>query len=58
MGTNEPAISLDGGLGSTLINYILKRLKAGTDPRSPLARTVGSKGYHFRKFAEGPYPAE
>jgi UDP-glucose 4-epimerase len=38
--------------------YILDRLKAGTDPRSPLARTVGSKGYHSRKFAEGPYPAE
>jgi UDP-glucose 4-epimerase len=39
-------------------NYILDRLKAGADPRSPLARTVGSKGYHSRKFAEGPYPAE
>jgi UDP-glucose 4-epimerase len=39
-------------------NYILDRLKAGTDPRSALARTVGSKGYHSRKFAEGPYPAE
>lgn len=39
-------------------NYILERLKAGTDPRSALARTVGSKGYHSRKFAEGPYPAE
>jgi UDP-glucose 4-epimerase len=38
--------------------YILDRLKAGADPRSPLARTVGSKGYHSRKFAEGPYPAE
>ena len=38
--------------------HILDRLKAGADPRSPLARTVGSKGYHSRKFAEGPYPAE
>jgi nucleoside-diphosphate-sugar epimerase len=36
--------------------YILGRLAAGTDPTSPLARAVGSKGYHARKFAEGPYP--
>jgi len=35
---------------------VLDRLKAGEDPRSPLARTVGSKGYHARTFADGPYP--
>jgi len=38
--------------------YVLDRLRAGDDPRSPLSRTVGSKGYHARKFTEGPYPAE
>ena len=38
--------------------YVLDRLKAGADPHSPLSRTVGSKGYHSRAFAEGPYPAE
>lgn len=38
--------------------YVLDRLRAGADPRSPLSRTVGSKGYHSRRFAEGPYPAE
>ena len=38
--------------------YVLERLKAGDDPRSPLARAVGSKGYHGRKFVEGPYPVE
>lgn len=38
--------------------YVLDLLKAGVDPRSTLARAVGSKGYHSRKFAEGPYPAE
>jgi nucleoside-diphosphate-sugar epimerase len=38
--------------------YVLDRLRAGDDPRSPLARAVGSKGYHSRKFAEGPYPVE
>src|SRR5262249_40357668 len=27
-------------------DYVLDRLRAGDDPRSPLARTVGSKGYH------------
>jgi nucleoside-diphosphate-sugar epimerase len=37
---------------------VLDRLKAGEDPRSPLSRAVGSKGYHARKFAEGPYPVE
>jgi UDP-glucose 4-epimerase len=37
---------------------ILHRLKKDADPRSPLARTIGSKGYHAVKFAEGPYPVE
>jgi nucleoside-diphosphate-sugar epimerase len=31
-------------------------LKRGEDPRSPLARVVGSRGYHDRAFADGPYP--
>ena len=37
---------------------IIDRLKAGEDSRSPLARLIGSKGYHAQKFAEGPYPVE
>ena len=37
---------------------IIDRLKAGEDMRSPLARLIGSKGYHAEKFAEGPYPVE
>jgi UDP-glucose 4-epimerase len=36
---------------------LIERLKAGGDVRSPLARLIGSKGYHPRGFAEGPYPA-
>ncbi len=36
--------------------YVLDRLRAGADPRSPLAHAVGSKGYHAHKFEEGPYP--
>jgi len=35
---------------------IIQCLKAGDDPRSPLACTVGSKGYHGRDFADGQYP--
>jgi UDP-glucose 4-epimerase len=38
--------------------YVLDRLKAGDDPRSQLSRAVGSKGYHARQFADGPYPVE
>ena len=38
--------------------FIIDRLRAGEDMRSPLARLVGSKGYHTEKFAEGPYPVE
>jgi len=35
---------------------IIDCLRAGDPPRSPLARAVGSKGYHDRAFANGPYP--
>jgi UDP-glucose 4-epimerase len=37
---------------------VLDLVDAGEDPRSPLARTVGSKGYHAEAFADGPYPVE
>jgi UDP-glucose 4-epimerase len=33
--------------------YVLDQLTAGQDPRSPLARVVGAKGYH--PVATGPY---
>ena len=36
--------------------YIIGRLRAGDDLRSPLARIIGSKGYHAKVFADGPYP--
>jgi len=38
--------------------FIVDRLTAGEDVRSPLAQLVGSKGYHAEVFAEGPYPVE
>jgi nucleoside-diphosphate-sugar epimerase len=37
---------------------ILDRLAAGDDLRSPLARAIGSKGYHDEVFADGPYPVK
>jgi UDP-glucose 4-epimerase len=38
--------------------HVLRSLEAGGDPRSSLARDVGSKGYHDRTFADGPFPVE
>lgn len=38
--------------------FLIERLKAGEDMRSPLARRIGSKGYHAESFSEGPYPVE
>ena len=37
---------------------VIELLRAGEDPRSPLARAIGSKMYHAETFAEGPYPVE
>ena len=37
---------------------ILERLKAGEDWRSPISRSVGSKGYHSETFSKGPYPVK
>ena len=38
--------------------YVIQRLCASEDYRSPLARSVGSKGYHAESFSDGPYPTE
>lgn len=37
---------------------IIERLRRDEDPRSPLARAIGCKGYHGQVFADGPYPTE
>jgi UDP-glucose 4-epimerase len=37
---------------------LIARLRANDDIRSPLAREVGSKGYHDCIFRDGPYPVE
>lgn len=39
-------------------NHIISRLKVSDDLRSPLARAVGSKGYHAQQFSDGPYPVD
>jgi len=36
--------------------HLLARLTAGGTIQSPLAQTIGSKGYHEEEFTEGPYP--
>ncbi len=38
--------------------FLIERLAADQNLRSPLARLIGSKGYHAEAFAEGPYPVE
>jgi UDP-glucose 4-epimerase len=38
--------------------HIIDLLSSGEDPRSLLARAIGSKGYHREIFANGPYPVE
>jgi UDP-glucose 4-epimerase len=39
-------------------DHVVGHLKAGDDPRSPLSRAIGLKGYHARDFAEGPCPVD
>ena len=38
--------------------HVLDCLGRGDDVFSPLARAVGSKGYHSQSFEEGPYPVD
>jgi len=38
--------------------HVVDRLRANEDFTSPLARAVGSKGYHAQKFTDGPFPVE
>lgn len=38
--------------------HVVARLRAGEPLASPLARSVGAKGYHDRSFEDGPFPVE
>jgi len=40
------------------VRTVIKRLRAGDTLQSRLAQTIGAKGYHAERFAEGPYPTE
>lgn len=53
---NEKARTELGWLPKHDFRHVLDCLKAETDFRSPLTRTIGEKGYHSTKFEEGPYP--
>jgi UDP-glucose 4-epimerase len=55
---NERARSELGWRPSYDFAHVIDLVHAGKDPRSPLARAIGSKGYHADTFAEGPYPIE
>jgi UDP-glucose 4-epimerase len=53
---NERARSELGWQPRYDFKHVVDCLRSGDDPRSPLARTIGSKGYHAAAFAEVPYP--
>ena len=55
---NEKARNYLGWRPKYDFRFLIEQLKQGKDTRSPLARLVGSKGYHAEVFAEGPYPVE
>jgi nucleoside-diphosphate-sugar epimerase len=38
--------------------YAIDKLSKDEDFRSPLARTIGIKGYHDTVFSDGPYPTD
>lgn len=38
--------------------HVLQCLRADEDPRSPLARAIGSKGYHAGAYSDGLYPVD
>ena len=39
-------------------SHVVERLRANEDFTSPLARAIGSKGYHAQKFDDGPFPVD
>jgi UDP-glucose 4-epimerase len=53
---NERAVTELGWRPRYDFGHVLRCLREGSDFRSPLAREVGSKGYHSTVFADGPYP--
>jgi UDP-glucose 4-epimerase len=56
--SNERARTVLGWRPQYDFARILDLIRAGEAPSSPLARTVGSKGYHADVFVDGPYPVD
>jgi nucleoside-diphosphate-sugar epimerase len=55
---NEKARTALGWQPKHDFHSLMERLKTTEDLRSPLARIIGSKGYHATTFSEGPYPLQ
>jgi UDP-glucose 4-epimerase len=55
---NERARKELGWLPRYDFELVIRSIKLGVDFISPLARSVGSKGYHDTVFSQGPYPVE
>ncbi|HEY0342113.1 MAG TPA: NAD(P)-dependent oxidoreductase, partial [Steroidobacteraceae bacterium] len=53
---NDLAVSELGWRPKYDFRHVLECLREGVDFRSPLAREVGSKGYHAEVFEAEPYP--
>ena len=53
---NEKARKELGWLPKYDFQHVLDCLSTGKDFRSPLALSIGIKGYHDQEFKEGPYP--
>ncbi len=53
---NRRAVTELGWQPAYDFRHVLACLRDDNDFRSPLAREIGSKGYHTETFAEGPYP--
>jgi UDP-glucose 4-epimerase len=55
---NERAREELGWLPRYDFESVIRSIRADADFISPLARSVGSKGYHDTVFSQGPYPVE
>ncbi len=55
---NELAVRELGWRPKYDFQHVLDCMRKGVDFRSPLARAVGSKGYHSTTFEHGPYPVQ
>lgn len=55
---NERARKELGWIPRYDFSSVIRDIDRGADFVSPLARAIGSKGYHDKVFSQGPYPVE